>query len=128
MPTRTHTHGTHTHKPARVQKPMLITTPMSPPQALALATEQIIGLFTQAVLYGFYVATLILCLRWLVYTDGGWKQRDRVNKLMLITTILLFICLTVDLVLSLPDQLYLMGDFGGSNLKLLTLFIIEVCK
>ena len=48
------------------------------------ATGLLFGLFTQAALYGIYVATLIHCLRWLVYTDEGWKQRDRVNKLMLI--------------------------------------------
>ena len=71
----------------------------------------LIALFTQATLYGLYVATLIHCLRWLIYTDDGWKQRDGVNKLMLITTVVIFLLSTVNLAISLPFQFYVMGAF-----------------
>ena len=95
------------------------------PSPQAQATAILIGLFTQAVLYGLYVASLIHCLRWLVYTDEGWKQRDRVNKLMLTTTIIIFLCSTVNLVITLSNQPYYMGHPWGPNL--LSMFIIEVC-
>ena len=73
----------------------------------------LIGLFTQATLYGLYVATLIHCLRWLIYTDDGWKQRDRVNKLMLITAVVIFLLSTVNLAMSLPLQIYTMGSLAS---------------
>ena len=92
---------------------------MSPPPAIA----QLIQLFIQAALYGLYVATLIHCLRWLVYTDDGWKQRDGVNKLMLITTILIFLVSTVNLFLRLPFQFFM----EGSNICSMAEEVIYVC-
>ena len=85
----------------------------------------LISLFTQATLYGLYVATLIHCLRWLIYTDDGWKQRDRVNKLMLITTILIFLLSTANLALLLPFQLDIIED---PNIWSATEEVISVCK
>ena len=105
-----------------------IITPMSPPQVV----RALIQLFMQAALYGLYVATLIHCLRWLVYTNDGWKLRDRVsNKLILITTILIFLFSTGNLVLMLPIPLFFIGDFGdrGSNiLSMVPVAAIAVCK
>jgi len=85
-----------------------------------------ITLFTQAVLYGVYVATLIHCLRWLIYTDEGWKLRDRINGFMLITTILIFSLSTTNLFVQLPLQFYAMKDSntwikGGEAIYGLTL-------
>ena len=75
----------------------------------------LIALFTQATLYGLYVATLIDCLRWLIFTDDGWKQRDRVNKLMLITTVVIFLLSTVNLAIVLPNQFYIMGASSSAT-------------
>jgi hypothetical protein len=100
---------------------------MFPPAILTL-----ILLFTQAAFYGLYVSTLIHCLRWLAHTSDGWKLRDRVdNKLILITTILIFLFLTVDLVLTLLIQLYFLGDFGDRHSNILSLTALDfilVCK
>ena len=82
----------------------------------------LIALFTQATLYGHYVTTLIHCLRWLIYSDDGWKQRDRVNKLMLIATVVIFLLSTVNLAIFLPLQFYTMGAL----LNLTTIGIINV--
>ena len=57
----------------------------------------LIAVFTQAVLYGLYIATLVHCLRWLIYTDDGWTKRDGISKLMLIAAILIFILSTMNL-------------------------------
>jgi hypothetical protein len=107
---------------------VLIITPMPPPPAVL----SLILLFTQASLYGFYVATLIHCLRWLAYTSDGWKLRDKVgNKLILITTIAIFLFLTVNLVLMLIILLYFLGDFGDRHsnmLNLMALDFIFVCE
>jgi hypothetical protein len=95
------------------------------------AVQTLIEVFTQAVLYGLYVATLIHCLRWLVYTNDGWKLRDRVdNKPILITIVVIFLCLTVNLVLMLLIQLYFLGDFGDRHsniLNVMALDVISVC-
>ena len=92
---------------------------------VAPGTVELFALFTQAALYGLYLATLIDCLRWLVYTDEGWKQRDRTNKLMLTTSIIIFLCSTVNLALFAPNQFLLMGD---SDLGPIFLSLLQVCK
>jgi hypothetical protein len=69
----------------------------------------LISLFTQAALYGLYVATLIHCLRWLLYTDDGWKQRDGVNRIMLTAAILIFLLSTINLGLLLGLQFQYLG-------------------
>ena len=95
---------------------------MSPPPV-----EVLIELFAQAALYGLYISTLVHCLRWLVYTDDGWKLRDRVNKLMLITAILIFFLSSVNLFILLPVQLDLLGAFGDT-LNVAAVGVISVCK
>jgi hypothetical protein len=69
----------------------------------------LIAVFTQAVLYGLYIATLVHCLRWLIYTDDGWNQRDRINKLMLIATILIFMLSTMNLGITFRYNLVSLG-------------------
>ena len=82
-----------------------------PPSVVGL-----IALFTQAALYGLYVATLIHCLRWLVFADDGWKLRDRFDKPVLITTIFVFLFSTMNLLFSLPLESYLLENSGESNI------------
>src|ERR1700759_655198 len=92
---------------------------MSPVSTIA----QLTTLFTQAVFYGLYVVTLIHCLRWLVYTDDGWEQWNRINKLMLITTVLIFLLSTVNLVLLLPFQFFV----DDSNVWSVAEEVLSVC-
>jgi hypothetical protein len=94
---------------------------MPPPYVVRPLTK----LFTQAAFYGFYVATLIHCIRWLAYKNEGWKLRDRIdNKLMLITTLLIFLISTVNLVLMLPTQLVFLGDIDSNT----PVDVIYVCE
>jgi hypothetical protein len=62
----------------------------------------IVSVFIEAMLCGFYATTFVLCLRWLVFTDEGWKLRPRrqVNSPMLILAVLVFALQTVDFVIS----------------------------
>jgi hypothetical protein len=95
----------------------------------APAVQVLIQLFTQTALYGLYVATLIHCLRWLVYTNDGWKLRDRIdNKPILITTILIFLFSTVNLVLMLSISLAYFGDRDSNILGSISVAVISVCK
>ena len=86
-----------------------------------LASDGVIQLFINAPLYGLYLTTLIYCLRWLVYTDDGWKLRDRINKPMLITSVLIFLYSTLDLAFMLQIELYSIGE-GLSNIGNSTYF------
>ncbi|KAF4612712.1 hypothetical protein D9613_011835 [Agrocybe pediades] len=45
-------------------------------------TDRIIGLFVACTATGMYIVSLMYCLRWLLYTDGGWKLRDRIDRVM----------------------------------------------
>ncbi|KAM6499797.1 hypothetical protein JOM56_005305 [Amanita muscaria] len=60
-----------------------------------------VTVFTQALLYGIYLATLISCFRWLVFTDEGWKPRQKINMVMTFATIFIFLMSTVNLVTAL---------------------------
>ncbi|KIL53974.1 hypothetical protein M378DRAFT_29420, partial [Amanita muscaria Koide BX008] len=53
--------------------------------------------FTQALLYGIYLATLIQCFRWLIFTDEGWEPREKINFLMVFATIFIFFMSTINL-------------------------------
>ncbi|KAF9557008.1 hypothetical protein CPC08DRAFT_710733 [Agrocybe pediades] len=39
---------------------------------------------------GVYLCTLVACIRWLVYTDEGWKIRKRIDKTLLGATLSIF--------------------------------------
>jgi hypothetical protein len=91
----------------------------------SLVIADLIDLFIEAALYGLYVATVIHCLRWLLYADDSWKLRDGVNKLMLITTILIFLLITVNIFLELQRHLFYTGN---SNLWSVAEEVITVCK
>lgn len=90
------------------------------------STETLLmGLFAQALLYGLYAASLVHCLRWLIYTDDGWEQRERFNKLMLIATILIFILSTINLGITLRLEF----DFiGVKDAWSLTAELMGVCE
>ena len=63
--------------------------------------ESFLPLFPQSVLYGLYVGTSVHCVRWLLFDDGDWNVRKKINWTMLTTAIVLFILLTVNLWTSL---------------------------
>ncbi|KIL55387.1 hypothetical protein M378DRAFT_90968 [Amanita muscaria Koide BX008] len=56
----------------------------------------IVSLFTHGLLYGIYLATLIQCLRWLTFTDEGWKPREKINTVMILTTIFIILMSTIN--------------------------------
>ncbi|KAM6499761.1 hypothetical protein JOM56_005269 [Amanita muscaria] len=65
----------------------------------------LVGLLTQALLYGIYLATLIQCFRWLIFTDEGWKPREKINVLMMFSTTFIFVMSTINLATSLTFEL-----------------------
>ncbi len=60
-------------------------------EALVIAT------FAQAIVYGIYLVTLALSLRWLLYDDEGLDLRKRINWFMMSITALVFVLSTTDL-------------------------------
>ena len=86
----------------------------------------VIPLFVQAVMFGSYLATLVHCLRWIVYDDEGWKVRKKVNWGMLAITLFVFLSSTTNLGISLQMTL---GFFSnGDVLTLNKLSIANVCS
>ena len=59
------------------------------------------SLFAQPVLYGIYIATLISCLRWLLFEDEGWELRKKVKWPILTVTLLVWASMTADLAILL---------------------------
>ena len=63
---------------------------------LSLAVTQIVSGSIHAILYGLYLATLVQCLRWLLFDDDGWKFRAHINWFMLTVTLFIFLFSTAD--------------------------------
>ncbi|KAF8632098.1 hypothetical protein AX15_002051 [Amanita polypyramis BW_CC] len=77
----------------------------------------IVNLFVEALLYGVYITTLIHCLRWLVYNDGGRSGRGRVNVSMLIVSIVIFLFQTVEVATAFKGTLLVQSlDPTGYNI------------
>ncbi|KAM6499764.1 hypothetical protein JOM56_005272 [Amanita muscaria] len=69
----------------------------------------LVGQLTQALLYGIYLATLIQCFRWLIFTDEGWEPREKINFLMVFSTSFIFVMSTINLATSLTYELKYIG-------------------
>ncbi|KIL63023.1 hypothetical protein M378DRAFT_80336 [Amanita muscaria Koide BX008] len=73
--------------------------------SLTDAQSYLVAVFTQALLYGIYIATLIQCFRWLIFSDEGWKLREKTNSLMVFAVIFIFVTSTIYLVTSLQYEI-----------------------
>jgi len=50
-------------------------------------TDRLLAVFIAALATGVYLCTLFYCIRWLVYTDEGWRVRKKIDKTMLSGTL-----------------------------------------
>ena len=64
-----------------------------------------VAVFTQALLYGIYLATLIQCFRWLIFDDEGWKPRKKINLATTFATIFILLMLTINFVTAMIYEL-----------------------
>jgi hypothetical protein len=62
--------------------------------------DSVAVVFTGALAFGLYFATLLTCLRWLLFTDEGWKLRKQIRRSILFITFLIFACNVVYLSLT----------------------------
>jgi hypothetical protein len=65
----------------------------------------LVALFALSLLYGVYLTTLIQCFRWLIFTDEGWKLRSKINSVMTLATVFIFLTSTTNLVCTLKYEL-----------------------
>ncbi|TFK35755.1 hypothetical protein BDQ12DRAFT_725793 [Crucibulum laeve] len=65
--------------------------------------NNLLAQFVEDILYGLYLATLLHCLRWLLYENEGWKLKKRVSIQwkMLISTMGIFIFSFINVILHL---------------------------
>ena len=89
----------------------------------------LIATFVRAISYGLYSATLIHSLRWLLYTDEGWKVRSVSEfRVALGVTLLLFIFSTANIGLALKITLALVSGQKYISNKLELLNVRRVIK
>lgn len=73
---------------------------------MPLPPSQVVGtLFVDGLFYGLYLSTLFNCIRWLVFTDEGWKVRKRISWVLLSITIALFMLSTTSKTLDIQDDM-----------------------
>ncbi|KIL57880.1 hypothetical protein M378DRAFT_1027498 [Amanita muscaria Koide BX008] len=66
----------------------------------------VVTVIAQTLLYGIYLETLIQCLRWLIFTDEGWKPQDKINSLIVaFATGFIFLMSTTNLITALKYTL-----------------------
>ena len=62
--------------------------------------ERIVALFVAALATGAYLSTLAYCLRWLLFSDQGWKFRKPIDRTMLTITLVLFALSSIHITLA----------------------------
>ncbi|PFH48037.1 hypothetical protein AMATHDRAFT_6164 [Amanita thiersii Skay4041] len=67
---------------------------------LTLLGGQVAALFLEGILYGVYLTTFVISLRWFLYDDNKWKRLRDVNWPMLIVTLCMFVISSLDLALA----------------------------
>ncbi|PFH45476.1 hypothetical protein AMATHDRAFT_9166 [Amanita thiersii Skay4041] len=94
---------------------------------LSLLQTFTIGLFTETILYGLYLVTVLHMLRWLLFIDEGWALREKVNMFMLLPALAIFTLTTLDIAVSLLFSLALYRQESAlSELSKSILAIIEL--
>ncbi|TFK33659.1 hypothetical protein BDQ12DRAFT_670086 [Crucibulum laeve] len=69
--------------------------------------QNVLAIFVEAILYGLYLATLLHCLRWMLYENEGWKIKRRISIqwTMLISTVAIFVFSFVNVILHLKSTI-----------------------
>lgn len=65
----------------------MVQTPGGPP---APPDKEVAYVYAAALGLGFYLATLVFTIRWLIFSDEGWKQRKIISWPMVSVTVLIF--------------------------------------
>ena len=65
----------------------------------------IVAMTLQALITGVYLASFLLCMRWLVFSDDGGTQRKPINWPFLTITVIIFAFLLTSFGLSLQRAL-----------------------
>ncbi|KDR74689.1 hypothetical protein GALMADRAFT_141043 [Galerina marginata CBS 339.88] len=77
------------------------------------ATDRLLALFVAAVSTGMYLCTFFYCIRWLVYTDEGWKIRKGIDKIMLSGTLAIFVMSSIHTSLAVSTSFAAIQDLEG---------------
>jgi len=65
--------------------------------SLQLSTQQhVSSVFIAALFFGLYLASLLPCLRWLIWADEGWKLRKNIHWTILGIALFIFACSTAN--------------------------------
>lgn len=61
----------------------------------AIPTEdEVVVIFASSVLYGVYLVSFALCLRWQIFTEEGWKTMIQRSRTTLLIVIMIFVLTT----------------------------------
>ncbi|KAM6499911.1 hypothetical protein JOM56_005419 [Amanita muscaria] len=83
---------------------------------LTYVQRYVVAMITQALLYGIYLATLTQCFRWFIFTDEGWKPREKINSVTVaLGTIFVFLMTTINMTTTLA---YLIKFFRRDETQL----------
>lgn len=77
---------------------------------LSYAEANVIGVTTRALMAGAYLASFLLCLRWLIFSDDGGNLRKGISWPFLIITVILFALILTDFAITVQATLCISGD------------------
>ncbi|KAF8993279.1 hypothetical protein BDQ17DRAFT_1331769 [Cyathus striatus] len=69
------------------------------------AEQMVAALFAAALTTGLYFSTLGYTIRWLIFSDSGWKIRRRINWIMLTASLAIFLLSSVHLCLAARETI-----------------------
>jgi hypothetical protein len=89
------------------------------PATVQQQTAYFTALTIRATLYGFYIASSVVCFRWLLFDDQGRKLRKRINWRLISVAAFIFCFLTTTLVVTSQAALDLIpGDLHSAVLSI----------
>ena len=77
-----------------------------------------------AIMNGIHLITSLLCLRWQIYSDVGWKIRKGISCSMIIVTILMFALSVTNLGICLGS--FLLAMQGNNDLVLTGVLVVRI--
>lgn len=85
--------------------------------SMSASTDRLIALFIAALFTGVYFCTFCSCIRWMVFTDDGWRIRKHIRKGILAATLAIAVFSTTHTVLAVTTSVAIVRQAESPTLS-----------
>ncbi|KAF5314411.1 hypothetical protein D9619_011835 [Psilocybe cf. subviscida] len=85
---------------------------------MSASTDRLLALFISALCTGVYFCTFCSCIRWMVFTDDGWRIRRHIRKGVLAATLAIAVFSTTHTVLAVTTSVAIVRQAESPTLSI----------